>query len=175
MALRNIVKYPDPVLNARAAEVVTIDAEIRSLVSDMVETMHSAPGIGLAANQVGVTRRVAVVDLSVAKNPSDLIILINPQVLSTEGLLVEEEGCLSIPGITELVPRPARVQVQALDLDGKSFRIEGENLMARALLHEIDHLDGILFLDRLSPLKRRLTRRRIQKLIRSGEWGGGSP
>jgi len=175
MALRPIVKYPDPVLGVRAAEVTDIDAGIRTLVSDMVETMHAAPGIGLAANQVGVTQRVAVVDLSVAKDPDELIVLINPRVITSAGLLLEEEGCLSLPGITELVPRPARVEVQALDLDGKPFHISGENLMARALLHEIDHLDGILFLDRLSPLKRSLIRRRIQKLIRSGEWGGESP
>jgi len=172
MALREIVKYPDPVLLTRSDEVPDVDDSLRRLVADMVETMHAAPGVGLAANQVGVTRRVAVVDLSVGKDPSQLIVLINPRVLSTEGLLTEEEGCLSIPGITEMVQRPARVQVEAMNLDGAWFRIQGEALMARALLHEIDHLDGILFLERLSPLKRRLIRKKIQKLIRTGEWAG---
>jgi peptide deformylase len=172
MALRRIVKYPEPALLTRSVEVTEIDAEIRQLVSDMVETVHAAPGVGLAANQVGVTRRVAVVDLSVGEDPSQLFVLVNPRVLSIEGNQVEEEGCLSIPGITELVQRPARVEVEAMNLEGSAFRIRGEALMARALLHEIDHLDGILFLDRLSPLKRRLIRKKIQKLIRSGEWAG---
>jgi peptide deformylase len=172
MALRRIAKYPEPVLLTRSVEVTEIDAEIRQLVADMVETVHAAPGVGLAANQVSVTRRVAVVDLSVGQDPSQLIVLVNPRILSIEGNQVEEEGCLSIPGITELVQRPARVEVEALNLEGSTFRISGEALMARALLHEIDHLDGILFLERLSPLKRRLIRKKIQKLIRSGEWTG---
>lgn len=134
--------------------------------------MHAAPGVGLAANQVGILQRVALVDLSVGKDPSALIVLINPRVLHTEGHQVDEEGCLSIPGITEMVPRPLRAEVEALNLQGNPFRVRGEGLMARALLHEIDHLEGVLFLDRLSPLKRRLIRRKIQKLIRNGEWGG---
>ena len=170
MALRTIVQYPDPVLNTRAEEVLSIDGHIHQLVADMVETMHAAPGVGLAANQVGVTRRVAIVDLSVGKDPSALVVLINPQVLSTEGHQLDEEGCLSLPGITELVPRPLRVEVQALNLEGEIVRVHGEGLMARALLHEIDHLEGVLFLDRLSPLKRRLIRKRINKLIQAGEW-----
>jgi peptide deformylase len=142
MALRPIVKYPHSVLTTRSVEVATIDESIERLVADMVETMHAAPGVGLAANQVDVTLRV------------------------------DEEGCLSIPGITELVSRPLRAEIEALNLAGKRFRVTGEGLMARALLHEIDHLDGILFLDRLSPLKRRLLRKKIQKLIRTGEWAG---
>ncbi len=170
--MREIVKYPDPVLLVRAEEVSEIDSVVRQLVADMVATMHAAPGIGLAANQVGITRRVAVVDLSVGKDPSELVVLINPRVLSQEGSQIDEEGCLSIPGITEMVQRAARVEVEALNLDGRRFRVQGEALFARALLHEIDHLDGILFLDRLSPLKRRLIRKKIQKLIRAGEWAG---
>ena len=170
MALRTIVQYPDPVLNTRAEEVLSIDGHIHQLVADMVETMHAAPGVGLAANQVGVTRRVAIVDLSVGKHRSALVVLINPQRLSTEGNQIDEEGCLSLPGITELVPRPLRVEVQALNLEGEIVRVHGEGLMARALLHEIDHLEGVLFLDRLSPLKRRLIRKRINKLIQAGEW-----
>jgi peptide deformylase len=172
MALREIVIYPHEVLETRADEVAEIDTGVRQLVSDMVETMHAAPGVGLAANQVGVTRRVAVVDLSVGKDPSQLLVLINPRVLSVDGSQTEEEGCLSIPGITEMVQRPAVAEVEALNLDGKKYRIRGQDLMARALLHEIDHLDGILFLERLSPLKRRIIRKRIQKLIRTGEWAG---
>jgi peptide deformylase len=138
----------------------------------MIETMHAAPGVGLAANQVGILLRVAVVDLSVGQDPAALVVLINPRVQSTEGQQVDEEGCLSIPGITEMVARPLRVEVEALNLDGNLFRIRGEGLMARALLHEIDHLNGVLFLERLSPLKRRLLRKKIQKLIRDGEWAG---
>jgi peptide deformylase len=172
MALREIVKYPDTALLTRSSEVKDIDASIRRLVADMVETVHAAPGVGLAANQVGVTLRVAVVDLSVGQDPSQLLVLINPRIVSTEGTQAEEEGCLSIPGITEIVQRPALAEVEAMNLDGKTYRIRGEALMARALLHEIDHLDGILFLERLSPLKRRLIRRKIQKLIRTGEWAG---
>jgi len=172
MALRPIVKYPDPLLHTRAHEVSSVDAEVHRLVVDMIETMHAAPGVGLAANQVGVLLRVAVVDLSVGKDPAVVVGLINPRVHSTEGQQVDEEGCLSIPGITELVTRPLRAEVEALDLDGKLFRIRGEGLMARALLHEIDHLNGVLFLERLSPLKRRLLRKKIQKLIRDGEWLG---
>lgn len=170
MPLREIVKYPDPVLQTRSKEVENVDDAIRRLVEDMVATVHAAPGVGLAANQVGVARRVAVVDLSVGEDPSQLVVLINPRILSMEGTQVEEEGCLSIPGITELVQRPAQVEVEAADLEGRVFRIRGEGLMARALLHEIDHLDGILFIERLSPLKRRLIRKKIQKMIRAGEW-----
>ncbi len=174
MALRPIVKYPEPVLNTRAREVTSIDSEVHRLVADMIETMHAAPGVGLAANQVGVLLRVAVVDLSVGKDPSALVVLINPRVLSSDGQQVDEEGCLSIPGITEMVPRPLRTEVEALNLEGRPLRIRGEGLMARALLHEIDHLDGVLFLDRLSPLKRRLLRKKIHKLIRDGDWAGVS-
>jgi len=172
MALREIVIYPHQVLETRAEEVTEIDAEVRQLVADMVETMHAAPGVGLAANQVGVTRRVAVVDLSIGKDPSQLLVLINPRVLAVDGSQTEDEGCLSIPGITEMVQRPAVAEVEALNLDGKKYRIRGQDLMARALLHDIDHLDGILFLERLSPLKRRIIRKKIQKLIRTGEWAG---
>jgi peptide deformylase len=172
MATRKIVIYPDPVLLKRSEEVREIDDEVRQLVADMVETVHAAPGIGLAANQVGVTHRVAVVDLSVGKDPSQLVVLINPRVVLAEGSQTDEEGCLSIPGISEMVQRPERVEVEALSLEAKSFKIRGESLMARVLLHEIDHLDGILFIERVSPLKRRFIRKKIQKLIRTGEWAG---
>lgn len=176
MALRPIVKYPETVLLTRSEEVLNIDDSIRQMVEDMVETMHDAPGVGLAANQIGVTQRVAVVvDISVGEDPAQMFVLINPRVLSTEGKQVDEEGCLSIPGITEWVSRPARVEIESLNLEGSTYRISGEGLLARVLLHEIDHLDGILFLERLSPLKRRFARRKIQKLIQSGEWAGVAP
>jgi peptide deformylase len=112
------------------------------------------------------------VDLSVGEDPSQLLVLVNPRILASEGSQIDEEGCLSIPGITEKVERASRVEVEALNLEGKRYRVRGEGLLARALLHEIDHLDGILFLERVSPLKRRLLRKKIQKLIRSGEWAG---
>ena len=172
MARREIVVYPEPVLLTRSHEVSEIDSSIRQLAGDMVETMHAAPGVGLAANQVGVTQRVAVVDLSVGEDSSQLIVLVNPRVIATEGKQVGEEGCLSIPGVTENVSRAAQVEVEALNLEGKVFRVQGEGLLARALLHEVDHLDGILFLDCLSPLKRRLIKKKIQKLIRTREWDG---
>ena len=170
MALREIVKYPDPVLLAPTQEVDTIDADIRRLVRDMVETMHAAPGVGLAANQVGVPLRVAVIDLSVGKDPTQVLVLINPKIISLEGARAEEEGCLSLPGITEVVERSLIADVEALNLDGKRIRIRGEELMARALLHEIDHLNGGLFIEHLSPLKRTLARKKIRKLIQTGEW-----
>lgn len=173
MAIHPILKYPDPILLAKSREITAFDDGVRRLVADMIETVHAAPGVGLAANQIGVTLRVAVVDLSVGEDPSQLLILINPHVLSAEGSQVDEEGCLSIPGVTERVERAARVEVEAKDLDGGAFTVRGEGLLARALLHEIDHLDGILFPDRLSPLKRRLIRKKIQKLIHTGDWAGG--
>ncbi len=175
MALREIVKYPDPVLLTRTEEVREIDVGIRRLVADMVETMHAAPGVGLAANQIGVARQVAVIDLTVGKDPSQLLVLINPRVISVEGTQSEEEGCLSIPGITEIVERPAAVVVEAIDLDGESFRVRGEALLGRALLHEIDHLNGVVFIEHLSSLKHRLTRQKIRKMIRAGEWAVVGP
>jgi peptide deformylase len=170
MAVREIVKYPDPILLNRTKEVEKINPDIRRLVRDMVETMHAAPGVGLAANQVGVPLRVAVIDLSVGEDPSQLLVLVNPRILSLEGMQAEEEGCLSVPGITEVVQRPSVAEVEALNLDGKTIRVRGEALMARALLHEIDHLNGVVFIEHLSPLKRALARKKIRKLIQTGEW-----
>jgi peptide deformylase len=170
MPVLPIVKYPEPVLEEATEEVTSFDESLRELARSMVETMHSAPGIGLAAPQVGRSERLAVVDLSVGTEERDLLVLVNPRVLEEEGEVREEEGCLSFPDLTLIVPRPQRVVVEAWNLEGERFTVEGEELLARCLHHEIDHLDGVLFIDRVSPLKRDLARRRIKKRIRAGEW-----
>ena len=171
MALLPVRLYPDPVLRARAAPVERFDDELRRLVRDMIETLHAAPGVGLAAPQVGVGQRVAIVDLSVGERPAELHILVNPVLVSSAGSLVEEEGCLSIPGISEKVERPAAVSVVASDLEGNAFELRGADLLARALCHEIDHLDGILFPDRLRGLRRERVRRALRRLAREAEQG----
>jgi len=171
MALRPIVLYPDPVLLTPTAPVERIDDEIRELVRDMVETMYAAPGIGLAANQVGVGKRVCVVDLSVGETPGDLVVLINPRVVASSGAEVGEEGCLSFPDIHLDIERPFAATVEATGLDGAPLRIEAEGLLARAMQHEIEHLDGRVFLQNLSPLKRELLKRQIKKRIKAGDWG----
>jgi peptide deformylase len=168
MAIREIRKYPDPVLRQKTGRVETIDSMIKRLIEDMVETMHDAPGVGLAANQVGVPLQVAVIDLSTREDPvrrHPLLVIINPEVLSQEGSVIEEEGCLSIPEYAEKVKRAQKVKVRALDRDGKSFEIEAEGLLAKALQHEIDHLNGLLFVDRLSPLKKNIFKRRHRKAV----------
>jgi peptide deformylase len=168
MALREILKYPDPVLRNKTSRVEHIDSTIDRLINDMVETMHAAPGVGLAANQVGVPLQLAVIDLSARENEDQrhpLLVIINPEVLSMEGSVVEEEGCLSIPDYAEKVKRSARVKVRAQDRTGKQFELEAEGLMAKALQHEIDHLNGVLFVDRLSPLKKSIFKRRIKKAM----------
>ncbi len=170
VSILKIVHYPEAVLLRPAVEVEQIDGTLRALVSDMVETMHAAPGVGLAANQVGVGRRVAVIDLTVGEDPSQLRVLINPRIAAARGRQAEEEGCLSVPGLNELVARPAWVRVEATDLEGRRCEIVGEGLMARALCHELDHLDGRLFLHRLSNFKRERLKRRIQKAISEGVW-----
>lgn len=164
MAILKILKVGHPTLVRKADPVTAIDGDLVRLARDMVETLHAAPGIGLAAPQVDVSRRLIVVDLSVGKNPDDLIILVNPEIISQEGQVVGEEGCLSVPDINENVARPYRVLVQGLDLEGGEMSVEGEDILARALCHEIDHLDGKLFIDRLSPLKRSLVKKKIRKL-----------
>jgi len=167
MAIRAIRTYPDPVLRARTGRVEKIDNSLDELIQDMIETMHAAPGVGLAANQVGVSIQLAVIDLSSRENEEQrhpLMVIINPEVLSQEGAVVEEEGCLSIPDYTEKVKRSSRVRVRAQDRTGKSFEITAEGLLAKALQHEIDHLNGVLFIDRLSPLKKNIFKRRFKKL-----------
>lgn len=170
MPILAIRKYPSPELTTRATEVDAIDDEVRELVRDMVETMYAAPGVGLAANQVGVLRRIAVIDLSAGEEPDNLYVLINPEIVEAGGEQSEEEGCLSFPGVTEFLTRPQRVVMRALDLDGRIFTLEGEDLLARAICHEVDHLDGILFMDRLTGLKKDRVRKEVRRSIKSGEW-----
>lgn len=163
MATRDIVIVGNPTLAAKAAPIERIDDEIVRLARDMVETVHAAPGIGLAAPQVEVGKRLIVVDLSVGENKDDLIVLANPEIIRRESQALGEEGCLSVPDIREKVSRPFSVTVRGLELGGNVVDIEAEDLLARVLCHEIDHLDGILFVDRLSPLKRSLIKKRLSK------------
>jgi peptide deformylase len=168
MAVREILIIGHPTLVGMSEPVVQIDEDIVRLAEDMVDTVHAAPGVGLAAPQVGVSKRVIVVDLSVGQNKDDLIILVNPEVVAQEGSVSCEEGCLSVPDIREKVTRPYKVTVRGLDLQGRTVDIEGEDLLARALCHEIDHLDGILFVDKLSPLKRTLIKKKLKKSAAAG-------
>jgi peptide deformylase len=168
--IREIVKYPDPVLQKPAEPVTEFDDELRKLVEDMFESMYEAKGIGLAAPQIGISKRLTVIDLSFKKNPEEKIVLINPEIIHKEGKQYEEEGCLSLPEIREKVSRAAKVTVRAQDADGKWFEIDGDELLARAFQHEIDHLDGVLFIFRISALKRDLVLRRIRKMQKAGEW-----
>jgi peptide deformylase len=165
-----IRKYGDDVLRRRTEPITTFDESLQKLIDDMLDTMHAAPGIGLAANQVGISKRVAVIDLSVGKRTGELHVLINPEVEEVQGKLTEDEGCLSIPDFTEIVVRPERVHVRFLDRNGESRDMWGEGLMARALSHEIDHLDGKLFVDHLRGFKRDRIVRKIQKLAKAGMW-----
>ena len=175
MAIRKIELYGSPVLREKAKPIETIDGEILTLLDDMVDTMRFAQGAGIAANQVGVALRALVIDVGAHAGKEELVYLINPEWVSQEGSAEMEEGCLSIPKIFEKVPRPARVKVRALDREGKPFEMEGEEFLCKALCHEMDHLDGILFPDRLSPLKRDFVKRKIKKLIRDGEWDDPYP
>jgi len=163
MALLPIVKYPDPRLKQRALPVKNVDDEIRRLVDDMAETMYAAPGVGLAANQVGVLLRVFVIDISSEDEPSRLHVFINPEIIETSGTLVWEEGCLSFPGVTEEIRRAEHVRVRALDRDGKPFELEADGLLAVAIQHENDHLNGVVMLDKLSAVRRRLLGRKLAK------------
>jgi len=166
----DIVKYPDKVLENKASPVTKFDAELEKLVDDMFESMYAAKGIGLAAPQIGISKRLTVIDLSFKENPEEKLVLINPEVTVQEGKQYEEEGCLSLPDIRDKVRRAAKVRVRAQNLKGEWFEVDGEELLARALQHEIDHLDGVLFIFKLSRLKRDLTVRKIRKLIAAGEW-----
>jgi peptide deformylase len=165
-----IVKYGDPILEKPTAMVKKFDADFEQLTEDMFASMYAAQGVGLAAPQIGMTLRVAVVDVTTGKNPEAKIVLANPEIIHAEGEVREEEGCLSIPGFRGYVMRPQFVTVRAQNAKGESFEIRAENLMARAFCHEIDHLNGILFLQHLSMLKRDLIRRKIKKLKKQGEW-----
>lgn len=166
----DIVKYGDPVLTKRANEVKVFDQDLHRLVDNMFETMYVAPGVGLAAPQVGVLKRLFVMDCSSKKDPKHKVVLINPVIELGEGEQVGEEGCLSFPGIYFEVKRPERVVVRAQDIDGTEFRLDVMELEARCVAHETDHLDGELFIDYLSPLKRDLIKRKIKKRIKQGDW-----
>jgi peptide deformylase len=165
-----IVKYGDPILEKPGVSIKKFDAELEELAEDMFASMYAAQGVGLAAPQIGKSLRIAVVDVTGGKNPEAKIVLANPEIIHAEGEVREEEGCLSVPGFRGYVMRPQFVTVKAQNAKGESFEIRGENLLARAFCHEIDHLNGILFLQHLSMLKRDLIKRKIKKLRKQGEW-----
>jgi peptide deformylase len=169
--LYKVVKWGDPVLETPAEPVTEFGTpELRQLIDDMFETMYANKGVGLAAPQIGISKRLAVVDSSAGEDPAMKRVLINPVITVREGRVVDEEGCLSIPGFRENVSRAAFVIVEGKDVDGNTVTLSADDLMCRAFQHEIDHLDGILFLQHLSPLKRDLIKRKIKKLIKAGEW-----
>jgi peptide deformylase len=168
--IREIVKYPDPILQRPTEPVTEFNEELRALVDDMFESMYAAHGIGLAAPQIGISKRITVIDLSFQKNPEEKIVLINPEIIHKQGKQSEEEGCLSLPEIREKVSRAENVRVRAQDVKGEWFELDGDELLARAFQHEIDHLDGILFIFRVSALKRDLLLRKIRKMQKNGEW-----
>jgi len=170
MALMEVVKWPNPILDNPGEPVTDFGDSLKKLVSDMFETMYSAPGVGLAAVQVGVSKRLFVMDCSGGKDPEQRITLINPEVLRVEGTQNGEEGCLSFPGIFTPVERNLRAVVRAQDINGNEFEIDGMELTARCMLHETDHCDGIVFLDKMSPIKRELVKRKIKKLQKAGQW-----
>ena len=166
----NIVKYGDPILEKNTATITKFDAELAELAEDMFASMYAAQGVGLAAPQIGKGLRIAVVDVTAGKNPEAKIVLVNPEIIHAEGEKREEEGCLSIPGFRGYVIRPLFVTVRAQTVTGETFELRGEDLLARAFCHEIDHLHGVLFIQHLSMLKRDLIRRKIKKLRKQGEW-----
>ncbi len=165
-----VVKYPEPVLSQPGEPVTEFDKELRKFVADMFETMYAEQGIGLAAPQVAVPKRITVVDLSMGKKPEDRLVLINPEIIERDGKQYEEEGCLSFPDIREKIQRAFKVSIRAQDEYGKWFEMDAEELLSRAFQHEIDHLDGVLFITRMSPLKRDLNLRKIRKMQREGTW-----
>ena len=165
-----IVKYGDPVLDKPAAKVTVFDGELQKLLDDMFESMYAAHGVGLAAPQIGISRRIAVIDITFQEDPSAKLVLINPEIIHKEGRHTQQEGCLSLPEFRENVARARVVTVRAQDARGEWFEKTGEELLARALLHETDHLNGKLYISHISALKRDLIRRKIRKLIKQGEW-----
>ncbi len=168
--IRPILKYGASTLQQKAADVEAITPDVDRLVADMIDTMYAAPGVGLAAPQIGVSLRVFVVDISLGRDPAGLIVMINPQFVAREGMQLEEEGCLSVPGFEATVVRPTRTVVKGLDRDGNEHVREGTGLLARAFQHEMDHLDGRLFIDHLRGIKRDVIVRKIRKLARAGKW-----
>jgi peptide deformylase len=165
-----IVKFGNPVLEKPSATVTVFDEDLKKLIEDMFESMYAAHGVGLAAPQIGIGRRVAVIDVTFKEDPNAKIVLINPEIIHTEGKHTQSEGCLSVPDFRENVTRPKKVTVRAQDLDGKVFEITAEDLLARAFLHETDHLNGKLYISHISALKRDLIKRKIRKLIKAGDW-----
>jgi peptide deformylase len=165
-----IVKYGNPVLEKSAAPVTLFDEELQKLVDDMFESMYAAHGVGLAAPQIGISKRLAVIDTSFKEDPDAKLVLANPEIIHTEGRHTQNEGCLSIPDFRESVTRPRKVTVRAQDVKGNFFEKTGEELLARAFLHETDHLNGKLYISHISALKRDLMKRKIRKLIKAGEW-----
>jgi peptide deformylase len=165
-----IVKFGNPVLEKRAAPVTEFDEELKTLVADMFESMYEAKGVGLAAPQIGISKRLAVIDVSFKENPREKLVLANPEIIHTEGKQNQSEGCLSIPDFRENVTRANKVTIRAQDVNGKWYEKTGEELLARAFLHETDHLNGKLYISHLSALKRDLIKRKIRKLVKAGEW-----
>jgi peptide deformylase len=165
-----IVKYGNPVLEKAAAPVTVFDQALQQLVEDMFESMYAAHGVGLAAPQIGISKRLAVIDTSFKEDPDAKLVLANPEIIHTEGRHTQNEGCLSIPDFRESVTRPRKVTIRAQDINGKVFEKTGEELLARAFLHETDHLNGKLYISHISALKRDLMKRKIRKLIKAGEW-----
>jgi peptide deformylase len=168
--IRPILRHGAPVLHGPAAAVADVNADVQALIDDLVQTMYAAPGIGLAAPQVGVGLRIFVCDLSVGRDPAGLLTFVNPEFVERDGMQLEEEGCLSVPGFNATVARPARVVLKGLDREGREHTVEGTGLLARCFQHEMDHLSGTLFVDRLRGLQKDLIVRKIRKLAKSGQW-----
>ena len=165
-----IVKFGDPVLEKPAAPITVFDEELRKLADDMFESMYAAHGVGLAAPQIGIAKRIAVIDVTFKEDPEAKIVLVNPEIIHTEGRITSNEGCLSLPDFREKVTRARTVTARAQNLEGKTFEVTGEDLLARALLHETDHLNGKLYISHISALKRDIMKRKIRKLVKQGEW-----
>lgn len=170
MAILPIVKYGDPVLRNPTAPVTDLGPDLQTLIEDMTETMYHAPGVGLAANQVGVGLRLMIIDLSVGRRDGELHVCINPEIVERDGENTEEEGCLSLPDFSEVVTRPSRAVLRYLDREGVERQMEGRDLMARAMCHEVDHLEGTLYIDYLRGLRKEKILRRVKKLAKSGDW-----
>jgi peptide deformylase len=168
--IRPIVKYGEHVLHHAAQPVTTVTGDLGDLVRDMIETMYAAPGVGLAAPQIGIPLRLFVVDVSAGRSKDGLMAFLNPEFVERDGMQLEDEGCLSVPGFNATVARPSRAVLKGLDLEGRERIVEGTGLLARAFQHEMDHLEGRLFLDRLRGIQRELIVRRIKKLTRTGKW-----
>src|SRR5664279_3327077 len=165
-----IVKYGDAVLEKPSAPITKFDDDLRKLADDMFDSMYAAHGVGLAAPQIGISKRIAVIDVTFKEDPDAKIVLVNPEIIHTEGRLTSNEGCLSLPEFREKVTRPRTVTARAQDVKGKTIEVTGDDLLARALVHETDHLNGKLYISYISALKRDMMKRKIRKLVKQGEW-----